>query len=108
MYLPPYAAAPAASPSASTEGAAGTPSAAPSAGNQSILPLSPLAINPQPLTTSTQLNPKKGAGMYYFSSDKEALKSARLSWMYNWWHVMNLVIHPVLAAVMESLLQFVA
>ena len=91
MYLPPYAAAPAASPSASTEGAAGPPSAALSAVNQSIPPLSPLAISPQPQATSTQLNPKKGAGMFYFSSDKEALKSARLSWTYNWWHVMDLV-----------------
>ena len=58
---------------------------------EGILPLSPLAINPQPLTASTQLNPKKGAGMYYFDSINESLKSARLSWTYNWWHTMNLV-----------------
>lgn len=64
---------------------------APSALAEGILPLSPLAINPQPLTSSTQLNPKKGAGMYDFFSINEALKSARLSWTYNWWHTISLV-----------------
>lgn len=85
--MPGYAAAPEGSPSASAEGAAGSPSAA----AEGILPLSPLALNPEPLTASTQLNPKKGAGMYYFFGANEALESARLSWTYNWWHTLSFV-----------------
>ena len=67
---------------------------APSAVPEGILPLSPLALNPEPLTSSTQLNPKKGAGVYYFSSVNEALKSGRLSWTYNWWHTLSFVRTP--------------
>ena len=37
-------------------------------------------------TPSTALNPKKGAGMVYFSKVNTALASARLSWTYNWWY----------------------
>ena len=85
--MPAYAAAPEDSPFASAAGAVG----APSASTEGILPLSPLALNPQPLTSSTLLNPKKGSGMYDFSSINEALKGAQLSWIYNWWHTINLV-----------------
>ena len=87
MSLPGYAAAPEEPPSASAEGAVGAPSAA----AEGILPLSPLALNPEPLTSSTQLNPKKGAGMYSFGGVDEALNSARLSWTYNWWHTLSFV-----------------
>ena len=81
------AAAPEEAPSALAEGAVEAPSAV----AEGILPLSPLVLNPYPLTASSQLNPKKGAGVYYFSSVNEALKSGRLSWTYNWWHTLSFV-----------------
>jgi hypothetical protein len=37
------------------------------------------------------LNPKKGAGMTSFSNVNTALKSARLSWTYNWWYDLSWV-----------------
>ena len=93
-----YGAAPAAQASVSADGAAGAPSAV----AEGILPLSPLAMSPQPLTSSTQLNFKKGAGMYHFSNINDALEGGRLSWTYNWWHMLDQVglqIHPVLTPV---------
>ena len=80
-------AAPEEAPSVLAEGAVGAPSAM----AEGILPLSPLALNPVPLTFPSQLNIKKGAGVFYYSGVNEALKSARLSWTYNWWHTLSFV-----------------
>ena len=88
--LPAFAAAPDALGSAFAEGAAGAPAVDP----EGILPLSPLVLNPEPLTAPTQLNPKKGAGLYFFLGANEALQSARLSWTYNWWHTLSFVSLP--------------